>query len=245
MTKKYPSGNCVHCLKHFNKLTADHVFPESWYPETTPLDIEKWKIPSCLKCNHEYGKLEEDLLWRLGLSVDPKDQKSLGITDKVLRSTNPKYAKNERDRLMRAAKLASIVKQLKVSNSVPQKGLLPNFGPQANLHYNGYVAIPISEENIVKLGQKIVRGITYIYNNALITEDYSINVYVIEDYKAQEVLKTIETFGVVQDRGPGIVVKYALTSEGGLSSLWYIEIWGRFKLYAVVIPKQGVSDAIT
>jgi len=245
MSKKHHSGNCVHCLKYSDKLTADHVFPESWYPETTPLDIEKWKIPSCLKCNREYGKLEEDLLWRLGLSIDPKEKKSLGITDKVLRSTNPKYAKNEHDRRMRAAKLASIAKQLTITNHVPQKGLLPNFGPQPNLHYNGYVAIPISEENIVKLGQKIVRGITYIYNKAFITEDYRINVYVIEDHRAQEVLKTIEAFGVAQNRGPGIVVKYAMTSEGGLSSLWYIEIWGRFKLYAVVIPKQGASDAIS
>jgi hypothetical protein len=26
----------------------DHVFPISWYPDTTPPDLEKWKIPSCL-----------------------------------------------------------------------------------------------------------------------------------------------------------------------------------------------------
>ena len=89
MAKRPPAGKCVHCLKYSDNLTWDHVFPQAWYPDTTPPNIEKWKIPSCPRCNREYGKLEEDLLWRLGLSVDPKDQKSLGITNKVLRSTKP------------------------------------------------------------------------------------------------------------------------------------------------------------
>ena len=28
MSKKPPAGKCVYCLKHFEKLTWDHVFPQ-------------------------------------------------------------------------------------------------------------------------------------------------------------------------------------------------------------------------
>jgi len=233
--KKPLPGNCVHCLEYSDNLTWDHVFPQAWYPDTTPPNIEKWKIPSCTRCNREYGKLEEDLLWRFGLSIDPEDQKSLGISNKVLCSTRPIFAKNERDRKHRAAKLKNIVEQLMLPN-FPEKGVLPNFGPQPNLRYDQNVTIPINEESLAKLGQKIIRGITYLFNNSLIDNRYNINVYLIEDHKAREVVKTIETYGEIHDRGPGIVVKHAMSDEGGLSSLWFIEIWGKLRLYGVVFP---------
>ena len=168
MAKRPPAGKCVHCLKYSDNLTWDHVFPQAWYPDTTPPNIEKWKIPSCPRCNREYGKLEEDLLWRLGLSVDPKDQKSLGITNKVLRSTKPEYASNERDKTLRTEKLKRIVKQLTKYDKIPEKGILPNFGPQPNLRYDQFVTIPIDEESLVRLGQKIIRGITYLFNKSFI-----------------------------------------------------------------------------
>lgn len=245
MAKRPPTGKCVHCLKYSDNLTWDHVFPQAWYPDTTPPNLEKWKIPSCPRCNKEYGKLEEDLLWRLGLSVDPKNQKSLGITARVLRSTKPIYAKNERDRKLRSAKLKSIVKQLMFFRNPPQDGILPNFGPQPNLQYDQYVTIPIDEESLVKLGRKIIRGTTYLFNKSFIDNQYAINVYLIEDHKAQEVVKLIETYGETRHRGAGVVVKYAMSDEGGLSSLWLIEIWGRLKLYGVVLRKQGPIQQTT
>jgi len=45
MAKKFPQGRCIHCLEEFSSLTSDHVFPDSWYPETTPDNLEKWQMP--------------------------------------------------------------------------------------------------------------------------------------------------------------------------------------------------------
>jgi|SRR5687767_9626366 len=245
MAKRPPPGTCVHCLKYSDTLTWDHVFPQAWNPDTTPPNLAKWKIPSCTRCNNDYSKLEEDLLWRLGLSIDPEDQKSLGISNKVLRSTKPIYAKNKRDSKLRAAKLKRIVEQLMIFRSIPEKGLLPNFGPQPNLRYDQYVTIPIDEETLVKLGQKIIKGITYLFNKSFIDDQYTINVYLVEDHNAQEVVQTIEKYGVTHHRGPGVLVKYAMSNEGGLSSLWLIEIWGKLKLYGVVLRKPGAIQQTT
>lgn len=184
-------------------------------------------------------------MWRLGLSVDPEEQKSLGITDKVLRATKPRYARNEHDRKLRAAKLESIVKQLITYDSAPKEGILPNFGPLPNLKYDGYGAILISEDSLVKLGQKIVRGITYLVDKSFIDDTYKINVYFVEDNKATEVVRTIEAYGATHDKGPGIIVKHVTASEGRLASLWLIEIWGKLKIYAVVIPVHQPNQSAT
>jgi len=49
----------------------DHVFPESWYPQTTPSNLEKWKIPSCIRCNSALGMMEDRLLIQLAHALDP------------------------------------------------------------------------------------------------------------------------------------------------------------------------------
>lgn len=97
MAKSAGSGKCVHCLRDVPELTWDHIFPVSWYPETTPRNIAKWKAPSCAWCNKHYGVLEQDLLICLGLCVSPYDEKSKGIAQKALRSIDPRQTKNHRD----------------------------------------------------------------------------------------------------------------------------------------------------
>ena len=76
MAKRPEPGKCIHCLVEFEKLNWDHVFPESWYPDTTPNDLYKWKIPSCIKCNDDYGRIEKDLMIRIGLCLNPGNPSS-------------------------------------------------------------------------------------------------------------------------------------------------------------------------
>ena len=232
------SNKCVHCLQRFEKRTWDHIFPRSWYPDTTPPNIEKLKIPSCTKCNAEYGKLEEDLLWRLGLSIDPTEQASLGVSDKVLRSVKPEFAKSPKDAAARKHKLERIMKELMVVSKLPDVGILPNFGLIPGLKYPMLVQIPIEHPAIEKLGQKIVRGFTYISTGQFIDHTYSINIYFLEDEKGRDFVSLVQTHGATHKAGPGIKVSYAFTDEGGAASLWYIKIWGRLKLYGAVVPIQ-------
>src|SRR6266540_4450561 len=82
MPKPPPPGPCVHCCRLVDELTWDHVFPKAWYPDDTPENLEKWKIPACRRCNVEYGELEQDLLLRLGMSIGPEEAKATGIAEK-------------------------------------------------------------------------------------------------------------------------------------------------------------------
>jgi hypothetical protein len=162
MAKKPLPGKCVHCLREPVPRTWDHVFPESWYPDTTPAGIAKWKIPSCVQCNNEYGKIEQDLLLRIGLCLDWQTLETSGIAPKGLRSINPKYAKNERDAHYRAAKREQLLRQLRKGNDFPHDAIYPNLGEKWGRPSEQQIIVPIPASSVRRLGEKIVRGIFYI-----------------------------------------------------------------------------------
>src|SRR5713101_2012146 len=103
---------CVHCLQESDERNWDHVIPTSWYPDTTPEDLERWKIPSCTKCNARYGAIENEILLRLGLCLSPGDIQAAGIAEKALRAIKPEFARSERDRRAREAKRRQIRSEL-------------------------------------------------------------------------------------------------------------------------------------
>ena len=116
MANAHPKpGNCVHCHKFFNNLTWDHILPKSWYP-VMDSNIEKWVIPSCLQCNRDLGKLEENLLSKLALCLDPNERNTFGIPQKVHRSINPLLGKDEIDKQYRKAKREKLRKEITILN---------------------------------------------------------------------------------------------------------------------------------
>jgi hypothetical protein len=238
MPKKRPlPGICVHCLKYFDLLTWDHVLPESWYPEGTG-ELQKWEIPCCESCNKELGKVEENLLIKLGLCLDPKELMSSGIPDKVLRSLNPEYGKNDRDQKYRKGKREKILREVKVLSELPKQWIFPNFEPLPNVEYEGYPSIFIDQEEIKRFAEKITRGIAYIADKSHIDESYNIELFVLDEQKATEFKNLVDSAGVLFDRRPGMLVKRALVENDKVGGIYFIEIWGRFRIYVVVYPKS-------
>jgi hypothetical protein len=57
------------------------TMPEFWlkqYPDSTPPNLEKWRIPNCIPYNRKYGKLENDFLTKVGLGLDPPSRQAEG-----------------------------------------------------------------------------------------------------------------------------------------------------------------------
>ena len=111
MSKRFPPGKCIHCLKDFESLTSDHLLPKAWFPKDMPENIERWQIPSCSECNKNYGKLEEDLLVAFSHCLDQKDPLCKGLYIKVKRSITPSAGRNEQDSEKRKNKRARFWKK--------------------------------------------------------------------------------------------------------------------------------------
>lgn len=235
MSKRGRAGVCVHCRKAVQDLTWDHVFPLGWYPDTTPKNLEKWKVPACHACNAEYGELERDLLVRLGLCVPPESAKGAGIAEKVLRSLRPESGRSDRDRRIRAAERARVLRELIPFRTPPLEGVLPGLGVQPQVYYPEYAGILIPSGSLERLGEKIVRGLTLIHQGVILGSEYSVRVYVVNDAAAASVGALIEQHGHLFERGPGIAVHRASTADNPLTGLYKIVIWGQLRLFAAVL----------
>ena len=218
--------------------TWDHVFPESWYPDTTPSDIAKWKIPACHQCNKEYGELEQDLMIRIGLCIDPEAVESEGIVPKVLRSLNPNLAKNERDRKARQAKVAQIMRETIAGAAIPKSATYPRFEEKWGRPPDEQVAVPIPKKSVDRLFEKIIRGFAFIDGGRFIEESHSIALFPLHAANAAPFRQLLDKFGQAHARGPGIVVRKAVAPEDGLSAVYKIIIWGLFQTYGVVSASE-------
>jgi len=181
MAKKFPPGLCAHCIKYFDVLTSDHVFPQAWYPETTPDKMEKWQMPSCIECNKRYSKIEDDLLVRLSLGLEPNEFHSLGVTDKAMRAMNPDYGKSKKDKLMRQKKREKILKQIMPASQFNDKSFLPGLNNTFGMDKNNLLAMLIPANFIEALGEKIVRGVTYVLKNKILDDKYLVKILFVQD----------------------------------------------------------------
>jgi len=241
--RKPGPGQCVHCLGVFDSRNWDHVFPVSWYPDTTPEDIEKWKIPSCEPCNSRYGSMEQDLLTRFGLCFGPEDWAASGIGEKAMRSLDPRHAKNPVDRVAREKLRQRIIDEIR-GFDVPPDGIMPGFGPSPYLNYDSYHIVPIPKESVFAIGEKFIRGLTYVQKSAYISPPLGVRVFFAEEEDVREVSDLILRAGEVHHRGPGLVIASAFAADAPTSSLWKIQAWGKWTIYgSVAPPNPELEDA--
>jgi hypothetical protein len=231
--KKLGPGKCVHCLKDVEERNFDHVFPESWYPDSTSPNLEKWQIPSCIPCNASYGKLEQDFLLKVGLCLDPFDPASASIVQKALRSLKPAEARNERDARHRHGKRQKILAEALEGDRIPKHGVFPGLGDRWDIP-GERTAVLIPKESFERITEKIVRGIFYIEEEKFIEPPHKIDFFALAPEDATFIEDLLTRFGTEYAREPGIVVRRAVTPEDGTSAIFAITFWKQFKTYATV-----------
>ena len=239
MARKPGPGICVHCLREVPQRNWDHVFPVGWYPDTTPKNLEKWKIPTCKPCNDEYGRIEEDLGLVLSTSVDPHSAKASGIWAKTLRALNPLEGKNEKDRKARARKKERLLSLIQRGDDIPSHGHYPGLGERWNRPRSEQTAILVPVRHLQTLAEKIVKGLAFIEEGRFIDANAEIEHHVVTEVGAREIEAVLGAFGEEHSRGPGVRIVRAVTPEDGISSLHKITIWGEIVLYVSVLRESA------
>jgi hypothetical protein len=232
--KKLGPGKCVHCLKDVEERNSDHVFPESWYPDSTPPNLEKWQVPSCIPCNMAYGKLEQDFMLKVGLCLDPYDPASASIVQKALRSLKPAEARSERDAQHRHRKRAKILAEALEGDRIPDHGHYPGLDDRWKDIPSDRTAILIPKQSFERITEKIVRGIVYIEEKRFIEPPCVIDFYALPEDGIAPWKHALDRWGKVYAREPGIMVRRAVSHDDGVSSLFEITFWKQFRTYASV-----------
>ena len=170
-------GRCIHCRQVMAKKTKDHVFPDSWYPKSTPAKVQRWTVPSCPSCNHKYGEMENEVFVPLALSLcqSPERLQRQGLSKKTLRAlgigsrganwtqTRSRNAGLPKEKVLRGARPYS---------PEVQPHVLPGLGPHPEVFAKSATPPDIScgRKKLQQVFGKIVRGCEYWLANGRIVE---------------------------------------------------------------------------
>ncbi len=223
---------CVHCLQEESEVTWDHLLPKSWYGKKE-WSFEKWKFPSCLKCNAELGKVEERLLTAFGMALDSTDPFNQEIIQRVLRSMKSDAGDSSKDSKARSKKrIQFLAKDLVQVDAQVKQVLMPNFD-QVGGPVDGAYAVRINFSDMRAFGRKVIKGFEWITDRRYVA-DKDIQVRDLTNEAGAEFISLIDQYGTYTSCGKSIRVGRAICSDNTNCRLYYFEVWGRFKMYGIV-----------
>lgn len=234
---KGSSGRCVHCLQEVDAITEDHLFPRSWYPTTTPQNLEKWKFPACSPCNRAYGKLEEELRLLLAACVDPRSDAAAGIWAKALDSINPDKARSPADALKRKSARRRFLRRVREADPSMTNSSLPEIYSDRP---KGGLALVVPAKETHRFIEKLIRGTIYLTELRYIEDGQEITVSLLKPEHGEPIVRLVKEFGELYDRGPGIRIRKAVAQDAKTNSLFVFDIWDQFRFHGSVMDREVV-----
>jgi hypothetical protein len=235
---------CAYCRIESERFEDEHVFPESWYPTTTPTGAAKIKVPSCSTCNRNYGRLEERLQRQWAVCIDTTNPAACGVWDRVQRSLRPEDGRNERDARIRAGNRDKLKRSVQTFPA-GSAGQFPGFGAiearwtqqPSGLHVLAADAVKIDAKDVASFTEKLVRGLYYHIHEAPLPDDVAVNTYVVAEDAWPALLKQVRAM-TPQGVPPGFIFWRGVAKDQPMYALWYFLIWGQVFLQASTIPPE-------
>lgn len=231
-------SRCVHCLGSFDRPGVDHIPPESWYPDNTPANLEKPKVPCCQACNNRLGGIENQFLSIAGLSLATTNPLAMGVRERALRSFNAQAGKSDRDRLARSKlqqKLRSLVHPIdSFARPVPIHGLEPHrVQTTKEMH-----AVEIPDQVLGGIAEKLARGTTFLLQGLYVEGSHGVRFGAMFP-EAQEIL---HRFGVPLSCGPAFQLRKAAVADDPVRGYFEFRLWGSVVIFASVEPIVPEAD---
>lgn len=233
-------GVCIYCGEE-GLVTNEHVFPEAWYPEDTPIDVWRWQVPACYPCNHDkYGVKESKVFPFMAMGTEPLTPGAKGIGEKAWRAMDPDAASNARDRGYREKLRALMRHRL---SATPVHELAEGAARHGMQQTNDNVMVTyVLDVDLLPVIGKIARGIVYIAaGGARVNENFVVRPFR-EWSKVPPIFKGMiaqETYSC----GPGIIIDMIRIEPYPPCSFMQIRIWGDTYVWFVAITPKGSSDS--
>ena len=237
---------CVHCGKAVTETTKDHVFPDSWYPETTPDDTQRWTVPSCGPCNNRLSSIERKVFSRLALCIDPRKAEAAGLSAKVMRSLGigVEGLCAEEAEHRRKQKLG-LMAAIKPYESAASASMLPGLGSHAGFRDEDLPQVRIPADLLHEVAYKIVRGCEYRLAGRIIEKPYGIQIFFVHDHNVPDDLaRALRSSGADRAHlGPGFSVIRVAAQDEPDAVVYKVTLWGTLAFYAVILPSGETEVA--
>ena len=231
---------CAYCGCHYAHYTKDHVFPGSWYPNTTPPEVNRWTVPSCRPCNHNKSKLENYSRRYLAACVGANSPRAKGIWEGAFRGLSPSVARTETDRANRKMAFESFQRKIVPAHRVNAANVA--YFSRANLP--GNFGLKVDWRNVTQLMILFVRGCHYYLEGEPLPSDARVQCFFPNDYTSIAGLKPIIAKCKLYLLGPGIALKRGhLRTPDSQESLYVFQFWGKLHFFlrsSALITAQNV-----
>lgn len=124
-----------------------------------------------------------------------------------------------------------------MANEMPKTAILPGFGLHPFQDFADAIGVTVGVNELEALGDKLVRGITYVANGRYIEEDHDIKIH-FDPNQSAVFAEAAKKFGAKYHRGPGILVSHAAAKDDPVSGVFDFTLWGTFRFWAVVNPTK-------
>lgn len=217
---------CAYCAD--TATTVDHVFPTSWYPESTSLRVQRWTVPCCTACNNRFSHVEKVVGLLLSMSVDHALMGASGVWDKLSKAAKPSAARTRKEARAREALRQQVLKQqADVPAEFPRSAVLPH----SLIHEQDAEPVLIDAIELNGLIAKFARGShCYLEKEPLPTLT---NIAVSQVY-ADDVQRLASDHRVEHHEiGPGFtVLRLVETTNDGYTARYAFSIWQSLNSFA-------------
>lgn len=223
--------------------TVDHVFPASWYPDSTPTTVQHLTVPSCHACNKRLEVVERIVGHDLLIVVDPHIPGCEGVAARINRSWQPMTGKSDREWRVRAGNALKILRTMAWAPPVPGRPQV-EVRTAAGVVFHASPARRLERAPIRVLAEKFLRGLHYAERCELLG-DLRVEAFLatpdrIKDSELAEVWAFLESLPIRQDLGPGFWWRGHVQPDG---SAWAFRLWGQATIVAIATPPDSTGVA--
>jgi Protein of unknown function (DUF2934) len=224
-------------------VTKDHVFPSSWYPDTTPDEVQRWTAPSCQRCNGESGRLEEELLIFFACCINPGKAAASGLYERVRRSLGIGVeGLTDEEKGRREARRRKLLNETQPFSPDVLPHIISGLGPHPEASVSSQRVITTEEKSIDAVVKKIVRGCEYwLAGGRIVDPPYEIEIFF--PSKTPELVEQIMTsfaFGPVH-LGPGLRIRRGGAQDDHLTAMYELVMWETMTVYASILPPEATQ----
>jgi hypothetical protein len=238
-----PVPLCIYCGAA-EGVQAEHVFPSSWYPDSTPLTCQRLTVPSCPTCNARFKGAEERFIAPVMMSLVDCDD-SRGVYDRLSRSWKPDHGKSERDQAHRGAKLLSTLSRVQFKNP-PGASTAPVLTFLATARDDLVAAAPASplqHADIDIIGEKFVRGLFFadtrrtLAPSKFIARVVNDDLFAVGGPQTKPLVDALRSLPSSDSFAPGL--RYRVMASPTGDQHWFFLLWGQLELLTIVVPNEA------
>jgi hypothetical protein len=122
--------------------------------------------------------------------------------------------------------------------NIQRSAVYPGLGERWGRPATQGLGIRVPANSIRRLTEKIVRGVYFLEAQKFVEPPYVITLFVLTDQGAAPIKQILDQFAQEYARGPGIVIRRAISQDDSMSAVFEIVVWAQFTMYASVLQKS-------